>query len=442
MCRQVKSFAERNTFVIGAVGAIVVVGIVGLSLEYDKLPFFNDSKQYSAYFTEAGGLQSGAAVQVAGSRVGEVSSVDLDGARVLVTFDVDEGVRLGEQSEAKVRTKSLLGAKVLEITPRGEGQLTQTIPVERTKAPYQLPDALEGLSTTIEGLNTTQVSDSLATLAETFKDSPPALKAAVQGVGRFSQVLSTRDSALRNLLANANKATTVLSDRAQAIAKLVSDSNALLAELRTQTDALSQISGNLTALAGQLHVFISDNKAQLRPALDKLNTVLSIVDNRKAGLQQAIKYLNQYAMSLGESVASGPFFKAYIANLLPGQFIQPFVDAAFKDLGVDPNVLLPSQRTDPQIGQPATPPLPVPFPRTGQAGEPRLSVPDAITGNPGDQQCGPPGIPLPGPGCYPYREPAPAPAPGGPPPGPPALMPSPASGDQTTPQADPSDGGQ
>ncbi|MBI3213826.1 MAG: MCE family protein [Mycobacterium sp.] len=437
-----KSFAERNTFVIGAVGAIVVVGIVWLSLEYDKLPFFNDSKQYSAYFTEAGGLQSGAAVQVAGSRVGEVSSVDLDGARVLVTFDVDEGVRLGEQSEAKVRTKSLLGAKVLEITPRGEGQLTQTIPVERTKAPYQLPDALEGLSTTIEGLNTTQVSDSLATLAETFKDSPPALKAAVQGVGRFSQVLSTRDSALRNLLANANKATTVLSDRAQAIAKLVSDSNALLAELRTQTDALSQISGNLTALAGQLHVFISDNKAQLRPALDKLNTVLSIVDNRKAGLQQAIKYLNQYAMSLGESVASGPFFKAYIANLLPGQFIQPFVDAAFKDLGVDPNVLLPSQRTDPQIGQPATPPLPVPFPRTGQAGEPRLSVPDAITGNPGDQQCGPPGIPLPGPGCYPYREPAPAPAPGGPPPGPPALMPSPASGDQTTPQADPSDGGQ
>ena len=53
--------------------------------------------------------------------------------------------------------------------------------------------------------------------------------------------------------------------------------------------------------------------------------------------------LNEYALSLGESVSSGPFFKAYVANLLPGQFLQPFIDAAFSDLGLDPNVLLPSE---------------------------------------------------------------------------------------------------
>ena len=136
-------------------------------------------------------------------------------------------------------------------------------------------------------------------------------------------------------------------------------------------------------------------------------------------MQDSIKRLNSYAMSLGESVSSGPFFNAYVANLLPGQFLQPFIDAAFSDLGLDPNVLLPSELTDPQTGQAATPALPVPYPRTGQGGEPRLTVPDAITGNPGDRPCGPPGVPLPGPGCYPYREPPPAPPPGGPPPGPP-----------------------
>ncbi len=99
--------------------------------------------------------------------------------------------------------------------------------------------------------------------------------------------------------------------------------------------------------------------------------------------------LRDYATSLAKSVGSGPFFKAYLANLLPGQFVQPFVDAAFSDLGLDPNVLLPSQRVDPQIGQPGTPPLPVPFPRTGQGGEPRLTPPDAITGNPGDPAVAP-----------------------------------------------------
>ena len=406
MRAEMKSFAERNLFVIGVVGVGATAAIGVAALEYDRLPFFDSAKHYTAYFGEAGGLQPGAAVQVAGYRVGEVSSVDLQGAAVVVTFDVDRNIRLGHLSEANVRTKSLLGAKVLEITPRGDGQLTQPIPLERTKAPYQLPDALGDLSATINGLDTESVSDALTTLAATFKDTPPVLQQAVRGVGRFSETLNIRDAALRSLLADAGKATGVLSERADEIAHLVADSNALLAELRTQSVALEQISGNLSSLAKQLGAFIADNKTQLRPTLDKLNSALAIVDNRKVGLQQAIKYLNQYAMSLGESVASGPFFKAYIANLLPGQFVQPFVDAAFSDLGLDPNVLLPSERTDPQTGQPATPPLPVPFPRTGQGGEPRLNLPDAITGNPGDAR-------------YPYREPLPAPPPGGPPPGPP-----------------------
>jgi phospholipid/cholesterol/gamma-HCH transport system substrate-binding protein len=286
---------------------------------------------------------------------------------------------------------------VLQVTPRGDGDLSAPIPLERTRSPYQLPDALGDLSTTVSGLDTNAVSDALATLSQTFQDTPPDLKAAVDGVARFSQTLDTHDQQLRNLLANANKATTVLSERADQVAGLVADTTAFLAQLQTQSAALDQISGNLSAFAKQLSGFIGDNRTQLRPALDKLNGVLTIVDNRKERIQQAIKSLNAYAMSLGEAVASGPFFKAYLGNLLPGQFVQPFVDAAFSDLGLDPNVLLPSQRVDPPTGQPATPALPVPYPRTGQGGDPNLTLPDAITGKPGDQQCGPPGVALPGP---------------------------------------------
>jgi phospholipid/cholesterol/gamma-HCH transport system substrate-binding protein len=431
-----KSFSERSPLLIGAVGVALAAVVVLGALQYKHLPFFKSGKEYSAYFAEAGGLRSGAAVQVAGFRVGEVSSIELDGARVLVTFDVDKNVHLGERTEASIKTKSLLGAKVLEITPRGDGQLSETIPTERTIPPYQLPDALGDLSATVSGLNTTQVSDALATLAKTFQDTPPDLKIAVAGVARFSETLDKRDQQLRNLLANANKVTSVLSERSNQVVGLINDTNALLAQLQSESSALDQVSVSLTAAAKQVSGFIAENREQVRPALDKLNGVLTMVDNRKGQLQKAIKDLDAYAMSLGEAVASGPFFKAYLANLLPGQFVQPFVDAAFSDLGLDPNVLLPSQRSDPQTGQPATPALPVPYPRTGQGGEPNLTLPDAITGKPGDQGCGPPGVPLPGPtGCYPYREPLPAPPPGGPPPGPPAPSPP---NQESTPQPTPS----
>ncbi|MGV0721878.1 MCE family protein [Mycolicibacterium elephantis] len=401
---------RRNPLVVGAVGIVVMAVIAIGALQYDKLPFFNKGNDFSAYFAEAGGIVPGADVQVSGLHVGQVTGVELDFPRVLVTFRLAPDVHLGDRTEAAIKTETILGAKIVELTPRGDGSLQGPIPLDRTRSPYELPEALGDLTTAISGLDTAQLSDSLRVLAETFSETPPDLKIVVRGVERFASVLNKRDAQLRNLLHNANKATAVLAERTGQVVDLIADSNALLVELQSQSAALDHVSRSVSAVAQQIKGFIAENRQTLRPALEKLNGVLTLVDNRKAEVQESITRLNSYAMSLGESVSTGPFFSAYIANLLPGQFLQPFIDAAFSDLGLDPNVLLPSELTDPPVGQPASPALPVPYPRTGQGGEPRLTLPDAITGKPGDPR-------------YPYREPPPAPPPGGPPPGPPAQAP-------------------
>ncbi|MGV0587197.1 MCE family protein [Mycolicibacterium elephantis] len=415
-----RSIFERDPLVLGAVGIGLTALLVLAALNYTRLPFFNAGTTYKAYFTESGGLSPDAPVQVSGMRVGKVSSVEVDGPQVLVTFKVRNQVHLGDRTEAAIKTRTLLGAKALELIPRGDNKLSGPIPNERTTAPYELPDALGDLTTTISGLDTDLMSESLATLAETFADTPPDLKAAVHGLARFSETLGERDKELRSMLASAHTLSDVVGKRSGQIVALVEDTNALLIALGAQSAALDQISAKIALVSRQLKDFIGENNDALKPSLEKLNGVLAILDDHKEDIEKSLRSLNQYAMSLGESVGSGPFFKAYLSNLLPGEFIQPFVDAAFSDAGLDPNTLLPTQLSDPQVGQPATPALPMPYPRTGQGGEPRLTVPDAITGNPGDRPCGPPGVPLPGPGCYPYREPPPAPAPGGPPPGPPA----------------------
>lgn len=402
-----KPFVERNHVVLGIAG-VTVAAVASLgALNYNRLPFVSSGATYSAYFEEAGGLTAGTEVRVSGYRAGQVQSITLDRNGVLVEFTVADDIRLGERTEASIKTINLLGNKVLDLMTRGDGRLEHTIPLDRTTSPYQLPDALGDLTATISGLNTDQLSGALQTLSETLQDTPPQLRVAVDGVARFSRTLGERDSHLRNLLSNASKATTVLAERTDRVVQLIHDSNGLLVALRAQSAALDGIMVDISALADQIRGFISENRDTLRPTLDKLNGVLTILNNRKSEIQQSIKGLNSYATTFGETLTSGPFFKAYVANLMPGQWIQPFVDAAFSDLGLDPNVLTPSERTDPQTGQQGTPAMPVPFPRTGQGGEPRLTLPDAITGKPGDPR-------------YPYREPLPAPPPGGPPPGAPA----------------------
>jgi phospholipid/cholesterol/gamma-HCH transport system substrate-binding protein len=416
--RSMKSFSERNPLALGAIGILLILVLVAAALGNQRLPFLNDNESYTAYFADAGGLYEGAIVEVSGYPVGKVSDIALDSTGVLVAFTVPAHINLGRSTQAAIRTKGLLGTKELNVIPDGEGTLSGPIPMDRTRSPYQLPDALGELATTISGLNTGQLSDSLAALAQTFADTPPQLRSAVAGVARFADTLNARDAQLRTLLDNAAKATGVLAKRTGLIVNLVRDTNALLVALRTQSDALDQITGNISAVARQLKAFIAENRQQLTPTLEKLNSVLALLDTRKERIQEAIKGLNNYAMAMGETVSAGPFFKAYVTNLLPGQFVQPFVDAAFSDLGLDPATLAPSELADPQTGQPATPPLPVPYPRTGQGGEPRLTLPDAITGNQDPQ------LPAQYPGRYPYRPEPPAPAPGGPPPGPPLPGPS------------------
>ncbi|OBF29732.1 MCE family protein [Mycobacterium sp. ACS4331] len=415
-----KPFHERN---LALLGAITVVGVGLLTVgayNYDRLPIFSDTTTYAAYFEELGGLTTGAPVQVSGAKVGVVESIDLEPDGVLVRFGVADDIHLGDRSEASIKTKSLLGNKVLEVSPRGDGSLTAPIPMDRTVSPYQLPDAIGDLTATVSGLDTTQLSTALQTLTETLDDTPEHLKVAVAGVSRLSTVISERDAQLRNLLQNARRATVVLGERTGQVVGLIRDTNELLAQLRTQSAALDEISTNITALVNEIKGVIADNRENLKPTLEKLSAVLTIIENRKDEVQKSIRGFATYAMALGESLGSGPFFKAYLSNLLPGQFVQPFIDAAFSDLGLDPNVLLPSERNDPQVGAPASPALPIPYPRTGQGGEPHMTLPDAITGNPDDPR-------------YPYREPIPAPPPGGPPPGPPAPP---------TPDASPDEDGQ
>jgi phospholipid/cholesterol/gamma-HCH transport system substrate-binding protein len=376
---KIKPLRKRSPVLIGVMGAAIVTCVVIAAFEYNKLPFIKNTNDYSAYFSEAGGIKSGSTVRVSGMGVGRVSDIRLEGTKVRVGFTVRKNIELGDRTEAAIKTETILGAKMLELTSRGEGKLAGAIPLERTTSPYDLPDALGDLTTTISGLDTAQLSSALTTLANTFKETPPNLRPALQGVARFSETLNSRDAQLRSLLGNANKVSAVLGRRSQQIAGLVADSNALLAALLDERDSLDALLNNLTAVSHQISGLVNDNRTQLKPALDKLNGVLEVLDNRKQGLQRSLALLKRYAMSFGECLGSGPFFKAYVANLIPGQIGGPVIDADMYDRFLDPNQKLPSEAVDPPTGSPPVPPENAPVPLWSQPPSPPPSTPPIRT---------------------------------------------------------------
>jgi phospholipid/cholesterol/gamma-HCH transport system substrate-binding protein len=172
-------------------------------------------------------------------------------------------------------------------------------------------------------------------LSQTINQTYPHLSATLDGVARFSDTIGKRDDDVKHLLAQANKVASVLGDRSQQIDRLLVNSNTLLAAFNERSRAISTLLDNVSAFSAQVQNLINDNP-NLNPVLEQLRTVSDLLVARKDDLAQSLATAAKFTAGLNEAIASGPYFKVSLANLLPYWILQPWVDAAFKKRGIDP----------------------------------------------------------------------------------------------------------
>jgi len=322
-----KRFSEMSQFRVGVVGAVILAVLLTCAVNVGRIKsaVFGDS--YAAAFAEAGGLHPDDDVMVSGYRVGSVSSVDFEGDHVRVEFTV-EGLTLGEQTTASIKTSSALGTKYLALDPAGPGELSDEIPLQRTTSPYDVTQALADLTTTTGEIDTQQLARSFQTLSDTFAGTPPDLRGALDGVNRLSQAVASRDSALRDVLAKAGGVSGVLSQRSVEVTRLMTDGSALLRELQNRRDTIHQLLTRISTASDQLTGLVKDNAATLRPALDQLRSALAVLNKNAGNIDQAVQLLGSFGRSLGEAVGGGPFFYAYLADLAPTNIV-PLLPSLF-----------------------------------------------------------------------------------------------------------------
>ncbi len=118
----------KNASIETGVGIFVIIGIlcVGyLTIKLGKMEIFGDD-HYPLYakFQSVSGLKSGAFVEMAGVRIGKVSSIILDPETkaALVELNIHKGVELSEDVIASVTTAGLIGDKYINLSPGGSDE--------------------------------------------------------------------------------------------------------------------------------------------------------------------------------------------------------------------------------------------------------------------------------------------------------------------------------
>lgn len=307
----------------------MVACLVFVSFGYTSLPFWPQGKAYQGYFADAGGIIPGNDVTVSGIRVGKVTNVALAGASAKVSFTIDRKVRVGDQSLAAIRTDTVLGEKALSVSPAGAGSVT-VIPLERTRAPYTLNNALQDLGGNVRDLDKPRFEEALGVLTDSMRDATPQLRGALDGVTELSRSINRRDEALGQLLTHAKSVTGVLGQRAAQVNQLVLDGNQLFAALDERRQALGALIGGIDDVSQQLSGFVADNQKEIGPTLQKLNLVLDNMIERKERIAGALDRLPGYATTLGEVVASGPGFQINLYGLPPPTMSEVMLDIFFQ----------------------------------------------------------------------------------------------------------------
>jgi phospholipid/cholesterol/gamma-HCH transport system substrate-binding protein len=318
-----KSFHERNSTVIGATGTAFLLAVLVVVLNINNIPFLSTTETYHGEFPEAAGLRAGDDVQIAGLKVGSVGAVELDGTKVVVDLDVDSDTVLGSATTAAIKVQTALGRKFVELVPSGDGRLANdsTIPLARTRSPYDLTQGLADLTTTVGQLDVGKLAQALDDTGSVLGQLPPDVKTSLDGLSRLSQTISSRDGALGELLQHANGVSGVLAERNQQISTLLVDGRSLLAALNDRRDTIHQLLVNVQDVTDELRGLVADNQKQIGPALDQLKGVFDLLNNNYANLSDAITRLGPFARQLGEAVNTGPFFEAFVQNLVPANLL-------------------------------------------------------------------------------------------------------------------------
>ena len=320
-------FRERNKTVIGTVGITLILLLVAGSFNADKLPIIGGGTVYKADFSEAAGLKPNDEVRIAGVKVGKVTSVDLDGAKVRVLFRI-KNADFGKDSRADIRIKTVLGRKFLMLTPEGPGQLqaSDTIPLSRTSSPYDISEAFQGLASTFDQIDTAQLERAFNTLSDTFKDTPDEVRASLTGLSRLSRTIASRDDQLKVLLQRSQTVTKVLSDRDKDLTAFMADSSLILQEIRARREAIHQLLLTTTTLSEQLIALTRENRATLAPALAKLRGVVTVLKANEANIDKAIPRLASFTRIFANNLGNGRWFDTIVQNLtsptgfVPGTF--------------------------------------------------------------------------------------------------------------------------
>lgn len=327
---------KRSLKSVGLIGITILLMTFISSFYLGSLPLVNQSPVYTARFNESAGLTAGNEVRIAGVRVGQVSDVVLDNDHVDVKFRV-ANTWIGDQTQASIQIKTLLGQKYLSIEPRGSKLANPRTTITDTVSPYDVQQAFEDASTQLGNLDTDRMATALRSISDAYSGTSQDMGRQLDGIARLSQTIGSRDQDVQTLFAATKRSSEIVADRSDEFVKMISGAGQLMDELNARQRNISALLVTTTGLSTSLSKIVAQNQAQIGPALKALDGVNATLSKQNANLRRVFSELGAYLRVYTNVVGNGRWFDTVIVNIFDSAAYAPKSGGRGPLLSMDPD---------------------------------------------------------------------------------------------------------
>jgi phospholipid/cholesterol/gamma-HCH transport system substrate-binding protein len=296
---------------------VTVTVILGVSIAHTGV---SATVGYKAVFTDVTGLSVGDDVDIAGVRVGDVTSISVYKRNLaLVGFSIQQGRTLPASATATIKWLNLVGQRYMELG-QGTGPVGRalppgsTIPVARTTPPVNLTELFNGFQPLFQALTPGDVNQLASEIIQIFQGETPNITELVATVGSLTSTLATRDQVIGEVITNLNSVLHTVSKRSGELAGLVNTLQQLVSGLAADRQpigsAISAIGSLTNATAGLLQVA----RAPLRTDITQLGRLATNLDNNSGVVNSFLRTLPVKMEEIGKLASYGGWLNFFLCD--------------------------------------------------------------------------------------------------------------------------------
>lgn len=268
------------------------------------------SREVSAIFDDIGDLVVGHSVQVADVRIGSVVDIELtDDYRAEITMSIKDDVFVPVESQALLRTTSLLGEKFIELRPLDKDDPmagTDLADGDVISATATAPE-LEFVTEQAVQILGAVVSSDVATLVETgavgFGGRSAELTSLVEDLSTVSGTLADQTDELVRVIDALDGATATLAGASGDLDELLVNLSQTATVLADNRDVAIDAIRELTRLARvQNDNVFEPYLAELDSQIKQVDAILAEVDRNQGQVAELLQWVARFADQLPKAV--------------------------------------------------------------------------------------------------------------------------------------------